>query len=131
VRRLRWERYPKIGFWLDNDPLRFYHSANDLDFQKIQNHGLSFPHGWVILNLEPYSLEQEYVLVIDLPLRWMYHHMDQRFTNMKEIQKNRLLRKELYIKWKRFDYQYYYGLQIRISNIVPARYVTGVMRALS
>jgi len=123
VKQLRSNRNPKIGFWLDNDPVRLYIGAQLEDLHDISNDGVRLPnHRWVTTYLEPNSV------VLDIPMKWLFPNMDQRFTGNRESDKNKLLQKPLYYQWKRFDYEYYCGLKVKIMSVIPPRFVAGYMK---
>lgn len=51
-------RAPKIGWWLDNDPIRFYHGTHIRNIKYVEENGLVAPTegstaGWISLALEP------------------------------------------------------------------------------
>lgn len=126
MRSLLRERNPRIGWWIDNDPIRFYYGCDPYEVDYFSKIGIVAP--WVGLSLEPVSLPNPAILVIELPTKWMMEQMDQRLQGHSEAQKSRLLVRDLYTKWTRFDHQYYTGLKIHIVKQVPARYIAGFMR---
>lgn len=51
-------RFPKIGWWLDNDPVTFYHGTHEKNLPFILKHGIVAPTTgatahWVSLAIEP------------------------------------------------------------------------------
>jgi hypothetical protein len=51
-------RFPKIGWWLDHDPVTFYHGTHERNLESILKSGIAAPKegytaGWVSLALEP------------------------------------------------------------------------------
>ena len=51
-------RFTKIGWWLDSDPVIFYHGTHERNIDSVLKNGLSAPSegytaGWVSLALEP------------------------------------------------------------------------------
>ena len=53
-----WNGNPKIGWWLDSDPVTFYHGTHIRNIDYISKHGLTAPTegstaGWVSLAIEP------------------------------------------------------------------------------
>lgn len=53
-----WQGNPKIGWWLDNDPVTFYHGTHKKNIPFILENGIIAPKegptaGWVSLALEP------------------------------------------------------------------------------
>lgn len=57
-KRMTISRFPKIGWWLDNDPVTFYHGTHENNLDFILKHGLVAPKegstaNWVSLALEP------------------------------------------------------------------------------
>lgn len=130
MRKLRWENNPELGFWMDNDPVRFY-CGTPFSPDLIGTIGLLSPL-WVTLCLDPYSalrrIEDGYVLVLEIPAKWMMDHMDQRLGNNKKDVQDRLLGKDLYLKWGKSDFEYYNEAEIRIVKQVPPRYIVGYMQ---
>lgn len=126
MKKLRWQRNPQIGFWLDKDPIRLYYGADGLDLDQVYKQGI-IGLQWLDCYLDPYSPDSETLLVIEVPMRWLYPHMDQRFGGNKEEKRKRLLQKVLYIKWTRFDYLYYRDAKIRIAKAIPPRFILGYM----
>jgi len=58
VHEVTLSKFPKIGWWLDNDPVTFYHGSHMRNLQSIIENGLAAPTegytaGWVSLALEP------------------------------------------------------------------------------
>lgn len=56
--KLPWVANPKIGWWLDSDPVTFYHGTHIRNIDYITQHGLTAPKegstaGWVSLAIEP------------------------------------------------------------------------------
>ena len=57
-RELPYEKFPKIGWWLDSDPVTFYHGTHARNKDWILQNGLHAPTegstaGWVSLAIEP------------------------------------------------------------------------------
>lgn len=53
-----WNGNPTIGWWLDNDPVTFYHGTHETRLEDVFEHGLIAPttgptKDWVSLALEP------------------------------------------------------------------------------
>ena len=51
-------KFPKIGWWLDNDPVTFYHGTHERNLEFIMKNGIVAPKegataNWVSLALEP------------------------------------------------------------------------------
>src|SRR5882757_6966250 len=134
MRRSKWSNDPKIGFWIDNDPIRLYYPTSILFIDEIDKNGITAPSdGWVSLYLDPYSALKslnmpgpgQVIVVCDITTKWMMDHMDQLLKGNSETDKNRLLSKETYLKWSRKDYEYYTDLVIHIANLIPRRYISG------
>lgn len=54
----RWNGNPEIGWWLDKDPVTFYHGTHFRNLEWVTQHGLVAPNegstaGWVSLAIEP------------------------------------------------------------------------------
>ena len=120
---------PKIGWWLDNDPVTFYHGTNSSRLDDILKTGLMSPKtghtaGWVSLALDPNTAfgyasmhggettfrkaggkaqhvpaEERIVLIIKLPQSYFLSKMKIAGRIMTE-QKRKLEEKELYLKFK-------------------------------
>lgn len=133
MRKFPWNRNPKINWWLDNDTIRFYQSVDLSNLSVIDKVGLKAAHGGpesgnVALYLDPYSAksdskEEQAILIIDLPFRWMLMHM----SKVMDGDRKRLTEKGSYEQWTRTDHEYYKGAMVRIKNVVPRRFVTGFM----
>ncbi len=130
MKKIAWDRNPKINWWLENDPVRFYHNITLSNLPIVSKEGIkaatSGPEaGNVSLFLEPNSAivkkEDQAILIVDLPLRWMFSHMSRRMDG----EKNRLTNKDQYEKWTRTDHEYYKGSMLRIRNLVPRRFIVG------
>jgi len=57
---LQWNKNPQIGWWLDNDPVTFYHGTHMRNIEGILKHGIFAPSegptaGKVSLALDPYT----------------------------------------------------------------------------
>lgn len=58
TKQMPWDSRPKIGWWLDNNPVRFYHGTHIRNLEGILENGIYAPKegytaGWVSLALEP------------------------------------------------------------------------------
>lgn len=58
TRMIPWIRNPQIGWWLENDPVTFYHGTHQDNLEGILKGGIYAPRsgptaGWVSLALEP------------------------------------------------------------------------------
>lgn len=58
IREIAISRHPKIGWWLDNDPVTFYHGTHKNNLSFISKNGIVAPTSgptahWVSLALEP------------------------------------------------------------------------------
>lgn len=56
--KMRWNKNPTIGWWLDKDPVRFYHGTHSRNLEGILEGGIYAPTSgptanWVSLALEP------------------------------------------------------------------------------
>ncbi len=60
MRQLTWDRNPKIGWWMDHNPIRFFHGTHIRNLEQISKNGIKAPQsgstaGWVSLALDPYT----------------------------------------------------------------------------
>lgn len=123
---IRWQRKLDIGFWINQNPVRFYYGIISDRMSEVKSQGIK--GRWIPLYLEPYSLSNDdVILVIDMLPRFLMEHMDKRLTGNTSLQKDRLLSEEIYDKWTRYDRYYYDGCRILIDSLVPSRYITGYM----
>ena len=58
AKKVTMSRFPKIGWWLDHDPVTFYHGTHEKHVKSIIKTGLRAPSegstaGWVSLAIEP------------------------------------------------------------------------------
>lgn len=58
IKKTSWTKMPMIGWWLDNDPITFYHGTHVRNLEFIEKNGIIAPTsgptaGWVSLALEP------------------------------------------------------------------------------
>ena len=58
LKKKPFDKNPKIGWWLDNDPIRFYHGTHMKNTEWVEQNGLLAPTegstaGWISLALEP------------------------------------------------------------------------------
>lgn len=155
VTKIQWQKSPAIGWWMDHDPVRFYHGTNIANLPAVFEHGLKAPTsgptaGWVSLALEPNTAfgyasmggESDFraangrpvavpankraVIVIDLPLAWVKSNMNPHLRGNIEWTKAKLTDKNLYDKWTKSDSEYYMMTEIRVP-FVPPQYFVGYM----
>lgn len=132
MRKLLWESNPKIGFWINNDPIKLYYGT-PFNPDIIAKIGIIAPtKRWVSMNIDPYTAQEKigdgFVIVTEIPMNWLFPRMDQRLGDNTNAEKERLLRKELYDKWSREDWRYYLNTEIHVVNSVPSRYIVGFMQ---
>ncbi len=58
IKKKPFNKNPNIGWWLDNDPITFYHGTHIRNIDYIEKNGLKSPKegptaGWISLALEP------------------------------------------------------------------------------
>ena len=58
LKKIAWDKMPKIGWWLDNKTITFYHGTHKRNLDFIEKNGIIAPTegptaGWVSLALEP------------------------------------------------------------------------------
>jgi hypothetical protein len=58
LKKIPYDKYPDIGWWLDQDPIRFYHGTHIKNTEWVEKNGLLAPEsgstaGWISLALEP------------------------------------------------------------------------------
>lgn len=122
--KLPWADDVRIGFWINQPTVRLYYGIMSDAVNRVTVRGIQ--GRWITLNLEPLSIDDnDTILVIDVPARWLMEHMDQRLEGNSEERKRRLLSQAEYENWKGTDFQYYFSAKIRIANLVPSRYITG------
>lgn len=121
--------HPKVGWWLDNDPVIFYHGTHESRVKYVLEKGLLAPAtgstaGWVSLALEPNTalgyasmhggetsfrsaggkakhvpVDERVVFVIKLPQSYFLSKMAPARGAMQEY-KEKLTNKELYLQFK-------------------------------
>lgn len=157
IREVPWLGSPKVGWWRDRDPVRFYHGTQLKNVDQVLKEGLRAPTegptaGWVSLALDPNTAqgyasmggesgfraagakaahvpqEQRAVLVVDLPRAWMEAHMNREMRGNIDWTRDRLVDRGLYERWRRSDSEYYQLTEIRVPVIVPPRFLRGYMR---
>ena len=119
---------PKIGWWLDQDPIIFYHGTHYSRLDDILKNGLKAPTegptaGWVSLALEPSTasgyasmhggessfrkagekaqhvpMQDRRILVIQIPKNYVLQHMAPARGNM-DNERDKLTNEERYRKW--------------------------------
>lgn len=119
LNRLIYEANPKIGWWLDNDPIIFYYGVK---LEDVVTHSGDLKGKVLELNLEPSTPTSDVMFILEIPTAWMMEHMVQQLSSHNA---DKLLNKDAYSKWKRFDFQYYHGTHIHIVHSVPYRYIRG------
>lgn len=129
MRKFQWENDPKIGFWIENDPVRLY-VGTPFSPDIIAKTGIVAPRKrWVSAMLDPYTAQSRvgdgFVIILEVPLNWLFARMDQRLGDNTKKEIDRLLIKEIYLKWTLPDSQYYANTEIRVANHIPARYIIG------
>lgn len=155
--QISWNGNPQIGWWLDSDPVTFYHGTNIKNLEFISQNGIVAPTegstaGWVSLALDPNTAfgyasmsggestfraagakavhvpkEDRIVFVIQLPQSYFLDKMAAARGHMDE-QRDKLTNKEKYENWNGSDQQYYALTEIRMPNVVPANYIKGYMQ---
>ncbi len=128
--QVAWNNNPKIGWWLDNNPVRFYHGTNIKNLEGILDEGIYAPSsgptsGWVSLALEPNTAfgyasmsggessfraagakahhvpaKERVVLILEIPQNYFLSKMAPARGNM-DTQRNKLKDRELYDAWAR------------------------------
>ncbi len=126
MKLIQWHNDPRIGFWINNNPVRLYYGILTDELSEVSTSGIR--GRWISLYLDPYSVMQgDVMMVVDIPTRWLMAHMDQRLGGNTPEQKRRLLTQELYEKWGKSDHEYYAGARILVESLVPARYIVGYL----
>jgi hypothetical protein len=142
MNRIQWVINPKIGWWIDQDPLVVYCTADYFDIDAISKAGIIAPttgiaSGSVILTIDPYTAydngsylgiaKRRAIVKIEMPMKWAFDRMNKSLRGNNKEQINRLLLKERYDAWQRTDVEYYTGAVILIVNHVPSRFIKGYM----
>lgn len=157
IKHIPWNSHPKIGWWLDNDPITFYHGTHKDNAQNIIGSGLYAPStgptaNWVSLALEPNTAfgyasmaggettfrsvgkkakhippADRVVFIIKLPKDKVLKNMGARRGNIEEYKK-RLEDKDLYDAWKKTDSEYYQLTEIRYPYKIDISYLYGWMK---
>ena len=156
IRKIPFVRLPKIGWWLDNDPITVYHGTHIRNIDWIEKNGLvppteGYTAGVVSLALEPNT-------------SWGYASMSgtggeaafrsagaavkstaqaERVVFVLEFPKNYLLKRILPInyttsqkklndrsefdKWTRTDQEYYAITELKFKGTVEPKYIKSYM----
>jgi len=150
IKQQKFNPSPKIGWWLDNDPITFYHGTHIRNKEYVEKEGLMSSEGWVSLALEPNTAfgyasmsgvggeknfrksttKVEYVkpkdrivFVVRLPKSLILKKMAPERGAMQST-KTKLVNKSEYEGWKKSDQEYYALTEIRIPKVEP-KYIVG------
>lgn len=151
MKQLRWNKNPDIGWWLDNDPITFYHGTHIDNLESIKKNGI-ISDDYISLALEPYTAhgyaammggeksftqagkkaktvppEERVVLVIKIPKDVVLKNMAPERGAMQST-KGKLTDKSLYDIHKGNDHQYYQLTEIRMPKKIDSRYIVGWMK---
>lgn len=147
---------PDIGWWQDHESLRMYHGTNQANLKSIFKNGVSKKDpetGLISLAFEPNTargyasmyggeatfrqagdkaehvpMNERVVIVMNIPMHWINHHMDPTLSGNIGEAKERLLNKKLYDEFDGPDYDYYKLAELRVDTPVPPRYIVGYMQ---
>lgn len=162
--------HPRIGWWLDNDPVTFYHGTHKSNFKNIQEFGLKSPTsgrtaGLVSLALDPNTslgyanmyggevafsaagknqkqttVQERIVVVFKIPKSYFQDKIVPLGEYNSPEQVKRLPDKSIYESWVKskqeqfkgdypiaFDQQFYAYCEICLPDLVPARFISGVL----
>ena len=127
--KLEWNKDLEIGWWLDKDPVRFYHGTHKNNLRNILDNGINSPKegstkGWVSLALDPKTargyasmyggetnfrdvnkkpkhvpLEDRVVIVLEIPQNYFLSRMAEARGNM-DNERDKLTNEQKYIKFK-------------------------------
>lgn len=156
-KQLKWNNNPKIGWWLDKDPVTFYHGTHRDNLKSILDNGIYAPKtgptaGWVSLALEPFTAfgyasmsggettfrssgskaihvppKDRIVIVIEIPQKYFLPKMAEMRGQVKSY-KEKLTNKDLYINSGISDSEYYAITEIRLPKHVNKKYIKGWMK---
>jgi hypothetical protein len=153
-RQLQWDANPKIGWWKDQKVLRLYHGTDMDHLDSIYKSGLDRldrSTGMISFAFEPFTARafsvmggearflgagaraktvpqtRRVVLVFDIPQKWIVSYEDPQLRGNDPVHKERLVDKTIYENFDQSDQQYYQLCELRVSSVVPAKYLIGYM----
>lgn len=154
VPKLPWDGNPDIGWWRDGKTLRTYHGTTIDHLDSIAADGLNrldAKTGMVSFALEPFTArafavmggearflgagakakvvpkDKRITLVFDLPQSFVSKYEDPDLRGNDELHLRRLRERDLYDEFDGSDQQYYQLCELRVSSVVPAKYLVGYM----
>lgn len=157
IKKVSWSGNSKIGWWLDNDPITFYHGTHVRNLEFIEKHGIIAPTqgstaNWVSLALEPNTAfgyasmsgaggERNFGTgnnVVSTPAKERIVFIielkkDFVLSNMAsergamQSTKGKLTNESMYKLFKGTDSQYYALTEIRMPKIIQSKYIKGYM----
>jgi hypothetical protein len=149
---------PEIGWWEDADPLIMYHGTHQDNLDNIMKNGLTkkdVKTGMISLAFDPNTalgyaamsgvggefsfrkagakvkstpISERVVIKFNLPQKWVKTHMDKNLGGNLELQRERLKNKLEYEKFSKPDYVYYELCELRFNTIIPAEFISGIIR---
>jgi hypothetical protein len=155
-KKLAWDGSPKVGWWLDNQTITFYHGTHKNNLTKVMENGLVAPtqgptKDWVSLTLDPNTAfgyasmsgesafraaggkamsvpkEDRVVLVLKLPKSYVESKMDETLKGNMGSARDHMSKEDLYKSWKKSDQEYYMTSEVRFPHKVESKYIVGYM----
>ncbi len=156
-KQILWNNDPNIGWWLDSDPVTFYHGTHKDNLKSILKKGIDAPSSgptknWVSLAIEPFTAfgyasmsggetsfrsagskaihvpsEDRIVIVLKIPQKDFLPKMAEMRGQVKSY-KEKLTNKDLYLNSGLSDSEYYAITEIRLPKHVNKKYIKGWMK---
>lgn len=151
---VQWNNDPQIGWWLDQDPVTFYHGTHIDNLENVLQNGLigsEYAEGWVSLAVDPFTaagyasmsggeqsfrgagakskhvpLEERVVFIIQIPQSDFLPKIAPQRGNVAR-ERGRLSNREWYDEFNGRDVEYYLATEIRYPNRVPPQFIKGFM----
>jgi len=155
IRKQAFSRFPKLGWWMDNDPITFFHGTHIRNIGWVEANGLVPPKegytaGIVSLALEP-NTAWGYASMSGAGGEAEFRSAGQKVTTTSqkervvfvlEIPKSYILKKMLplnyatsvklndkaeYDKWTKDDQLFYALTEVKHKGAVPSKYIKAYM----
>lgn len=133
-KKLEWNADPKLGWFMESDPLTLYYGAQKKEVEAILENGIfADDSGFVTCAFEPYtaysqgavlteSIDQQerVVFIIEMPLAYNEKHP-------VFVEDDKIVNKELYEEWGKSDSEYYALVEAKVAKLIPINFIKGYM----
>ncbi len=135
-KKMKWEDDPKIGWFMESDPITLYYGTQQNNIDAILEQGiLADSSGYVTCAIEPYtafsqgslltesiSKQKRVVFVIEMPLEFSKNNPIVVENGYEKLENG-----ELYEEWGKSDVEYYALIEAKISKLIPVNFIKGYM----